>query len=248
MDGKYVLKPSENYRGLCYSDLIIMWHRWLMSQNPDQNNEGDILFLRGNIGYHQNNSTYLRSSVEIQEGTAILVPIITTHYKIGEYYKTEIKDEFDLRKAIKEHVDAASDIWATLQIINKPKKILKLVSNLKLFRMESMPFELKVSEENPFLDKMDEPNIPGTYTALVGGYFVLLYDLPTSLYRIRFGGIGMDKFYTDSLYEIKITPNEKTIKDNSDILFTPDCLIKEKKHAIYIIRKNSNVTNDINDG
>ncbi|MGI9010203.1 MAG: hypothetical protein ACR2F1_03330 [Nitrososphaeraceae archaeon] len=238
LDGKNVLKPSENYRGLSYSDLIIMWHRWLMSKNPDQNFKGDIMFLRGNIGYHQNNSSYLYSSVEIVEGSAILVPIITTHYKIGEYYnKSEIKNEFDLRKAIKEHVDAATDLWATIQIMNKSKKVLKLVSNLKLFRVESMPFEVNISEENPFLDKMDEPNVPGTYTALVGGYFVLLYGLPSAIYRIRFGGIGMYKFFTDSLYEIKIVPNKMTIKDKSSPKFTPDSLLKERKNAVSIIRK-----------
>jgi hypothetical protein len=237
LDDKYILKPSQNYRGLSYNDLLIMWYRWLMSKNPDQNNEGDILFLRGNIGYHQDNSSYLQVSIEIIEGKAILVPIITTHYKIGEYYKTEIKDEFDLRRAIKEHVDAATKFWAILQIMNKSKTLLKLVSNLELFRVESMPFELNVSEENPFLDKMDEPNSTGIFTAQVGGYFVLLYDLPPSTYQIRFGGIGMDAFYTDSLYEIKIVPRKKNQKDISSSIFTPDQLLKEKKNAINIIEK-----------
>ncbi|HJT86071.1 MAG TPA: hypothetical protein VJ697_16450 [Nitrososphaeraceae archaeon] len=235
LDDKYVLKPSQNYRGLSYNDLLIMWHRWLMSKNPDQNFEGDILFLRGNIGYHQDNSSYLHASIEIIEGKAILVPIITTHYKIGEYYnKTEIKDEFNLRKAIKEHVDAATKFWAILQFMDKSNTLLKLVPNLEFYRVESMPFELNVSEENPFLDKMDEPNRPGTFMAQVGGYFVLLHNLPPSTYRIRFGGIGMNGFHTESLYEIKIVSKQKAQKDISSSMFAPERLLKEKKNVIKI--------------
>jgi hypothetical protein len=235
LNDKYVLKPSQNYRGLSYNDLLIMWHRWLMSKNPDQNFEGDIQFLRGNIGYHQDNSSYLQASIEIIEGKAILVPIITTHYKIGEYYnKTEIKDEFNLRKAIKEHVDAATKFWAILQIMDKSKTILKLVPNLEFYRVESMPFELNVSEENPFLDKMDEPNRPGNFMAQVGGYFVLLHNLPPSIYLIRFGGIGMNGFHTESLYEINIVSKQKIQKDISSSMFTPERLLKEKKYVIKI--------------
>ena len=43
-----------------------------------------------------------------------------------------------------------------------------------------MLFELNISKNNPFLDKMDEPNIPGTCMAMVAGYFVFLYRLPPS--------------------------------------------------------------------
>jgi hypothetical protein len=240
LDKKFVLKPSENYRGLSYSDLIIRWQRWLFSDNPDQNFvDSDILFLRGNIGYHQSNLDYLHSYVEIDEGTSILVPIITTHHNIGDHHKRiRIKNEFLLRKVIKEHVDAAGPFWATLEAM-KSKMTYKIVTNLESHRVESMLFELTISEENPFLDKMDEPNVPGTFMAMVAGYFVLLYCLPPSSYRLRFGGNGMDGFYTESLYEIKIISKKKSQKDLSGQMFTPAHLLKEKKRAIQIPRKSS---------
>ena len=97
-----------------------------------------------------------------------------------------------------------------------------------------MPFELNISEHNPFLDKMDEPNYPGIHTAMVAGYFVLLRELPVSSYKVRFGGYGMDGFFTDSLYAIRITPREKIIKDVSSTTFAPTRLLKEKKNAIRI--------------
>ena len=239
LDERYVLKSSQNYRGLSYSDLIVRWQRWLLSDNPDQNFvDSDILFLRGNVGYHQSNLDYLQSYVEIDEGTSIYVPIITTHHAMGDHHKgILINNEFLLRCVLKEHVDAAGPFWATLEVI-KSKRTYKIVTNLESYRVESILFELNISKNNPFLDKMDEPNIPGTCMAMVAGYFVLLYRLPPSLYRLRFGGYGMDKFYTDSLYEIKIISKKKSQKDLSGQMFTPARLLKEKKRAIQIPRKS----------
>jgi hypothetical protein len=240
LDDKYVVKTSENYRGLSYGDIIVTWQRWLLGENPDEHQYGDILFLRGNVGYHQSNSSYLESFIEIPVGMSILVPIVTTHFTMGESYKgTIINNEFYLRKAVREHVDAAGPFWATLEKMGKNHNVFKLVPNLESFRVESMPFELDVSEENPFLDKMDEPNYPGKYTALVSGYFVLLRDLPVSSYRIRFGGYGMDNFYTDSLYEINIISKGRTGKDLSGSSFTSDHLLRKKKNAIKTVYKNS---------
>jgi hypothetical protein len=232
LNDKYVVKPSENYKGLSYSDIVIRWQRWLLGDNPDQHSYGDIVFLRGNIGYHDSTSSYLQSYVEAQRGTAILVPIITTHYNLGDRYKgIIIESEYSLREAVREHVDAAGPFWATLEIVGG-HNALKLVPSLDAYRIESMLFELNISEKNPFLYKMDEPNYPGKYTALVSGYFVLLRDLPVSSYRIRFGGYGMENFYTESLYDIKITSRKTRAKDLSGIDFLPSALLKAKKVVI----------------
>jgi hypothetical protein len=230
---RYIIKTSENFRGLSYSDVIIIWQRWLLSDNPDQNQWGDIFFLRGSIGFHKSNFYYLKSSAEISFGDAILVPIITTHFNIGERYDGKvITDEYSLRMAVREHVDAAGPFWATLQMNYNPPRVYKLVSDLELFRIESMLFELNVSKKNPFLERMDERNYPGKHMALVAGYFVLLQNLPPLSYKIRFGGYGMDGFYSESLYEIIIKNSKKNRKDLSGPNFTPQHLIQEKKIAI----------------
>jgi len=162
---------------------------------------------------------------------AILVPIVSTHFFFGDRYEgLVIRDEFYLRKAVREHVDAAGPFWATLEMNNK--NVVKLVPSLDSFRIESDVFELQVSEKNPFLQLMDEPNTPGVHTALVGGYFVLLHDLPVGTYRIRFGGYGMDKFYTESLYKIDVRAKKIVDKDISGPEYTPKHLAHEKRNAI----------------
>jgi hypothetical protein len=232
LNPKFIVKPSENYMGLSYSDMVIRWQRWLLGDNPDQYSNGNIVFLRGNIGYHDSISSCFRSYVESSQGTAVLVPIITTHYNLGEHYRGNIiETEQSLRKAVREHVDAAGPFWATLEI-NGSNNVFKLVPSLDVYRVESMLFELNISEKNPFLNKMDEPNYPGKFTALVSGYFVLLRDLPISSYSIRFGGFGMDNFYTDSIYNIKITPKKTRAKDLSGMDFLPSALLRENKDVI----------------
>ena len=232
LDDKYVVKPSENYMGLSYNNVIIRWQRWLLGDNPDSCFYDDIVFLRGNVGYHKSTSSYLRSYVEVRQGTAIFVPIITTHYNIGERYKGIVIDnERSLRRVVREHVDAAGPFWATLEVEGK-NSVFKLVPNLDEYRVESMLFKLDISEKNPFLDKMDEPNYPGMHTALVSGYSVLLRNLPVSSYKIRFGGYGMDKFYTESLYDLKISNKKSSQKDLSGEDYAPSNLLKQKKDVV----------------
>ena len=44
--------PSkENFQGMSYGDWATTWDNWLMSDNPDQGNRKDIVFLRGNLDY-----------------------------------------------------------------------------------------------------------------------------------------------------------------------------------------------------
>lgn len=233
LNDRYIIKTSENFKGLSYSDIITLWLRWLLSDNPDRDQWGNIFFMRGSVGFHKCNSFYFKSTAEISFGTAILVPIITTHFTMGERYgDDEITDEFNLRRAVREHVNSAGPFWATLEMNYRPPRIFKLVSDLESFRFESMVFELNISKKNPFLDKMDEPNYPGKHLAMVGGYFVLLHNLPPRSYRIRFGGYGMDGFYSESLYEINIKSWPRVRKDISGVKFTPQHIFREKKIAI----------------
>jgi hypothetical protein len=235
LSDKYVVGVSENYRGLSYSNIVAMWQRWLMSDNPDHHPYGDILFLRGSVGYHRSNSTYLHSCIDIPQGIAVLVPIVTTHFNMGEEYEgISISDEFYLKKAVREHIDAAGPFWATLEMGYSRPKVVKLVQNLESFRVETSLFDLNISEKNPFLDKMDGPNFPGKHIALVGGYFVLLHNLPPLSYKIRFGGYGMNGFYTESLYDINIRHKAISLRDVSGPNFTPQHLLLEEKNAVEV--------------
>ena len=65
---------------------------------------------------------------------------------------------------------------------------------------------------------MDVPVSPGRRQALAGGYFLLIKGLPPGIYRFKFGGKGLNNFYTASMYDIKILPEGTTnAKDISSL-------------------------------
>lgn len=208
-DESIVLDPHENYRGLPYGEIIARWNIWLMGPDPDHNNGEEFLFLRGNIGHHEDpRSIYRPPVIVIREGMAITIPIITTLYCIGDYYdRAIINTEHELISAINKHVSAAGPFWATLQDLDVAHpQTMRFVQNLKDYRFYSPFFRIDISPSNPFLDSMDVPVSPGTRQALAGGYFLLVKCLSAGIYRFSFGGKGLDNFYTASLYDIKILP------------------------------------------
>ena len=120
LDETFVLDPRENYRGLPYGEIIARWNIWLMGPDPDHNNGEEFLFLRGNIGHHEDRwSIYRPPQKVIREGMAITIPIITTLYCIGDFNdRAIISGERELIGAINKHVSAAGPFWATIQILD----------------------------------------------------------------------------------------------------------------------------------
>lgn len=228
LNRKHVLSPGNNFRGMSYGDLVIRWTRWLLSAHVNNPKDGDFLFMRGNLGHHTEPDSYYRSEkITVEVGAAILIPIITTFFRIGDSYERGIiENEATLRRALDDHVGGAGPFWATIKLLSFPGQPTKrIVGNLEDFRIESSPYLLDVSEKNPYLEQMDVIIKPGRATALAGGYFVLLKDLPPLHFSIRFGGKGFGNFFTDSVYEIVI--NEKisnAIKDISGFRKSPDNL------------------------
>ena len=95
-----VVLPYENFRGISYGEWASVWSQWLVSDDLTYNGE-DVLFLRGNVNYMpiggkkggpqylDPNSIYERSGKAgetIFEGTAILIPILTSDYSLGDFY------------------------------------------------------------------------------------------------------------------------------------------------------------------
>ena len=216
-----IVPPTENFRGMSYGDWIAAWHQWLLSDNPSYNGE-DILFLRGNVDYRpvggkedgpryvDPKAVYDRTEDKgetIDERTAILVPILTSQYYIGEFYNgRKITSIPYLRYVANRDTDGGS-IYAT--ITKKGDKTMKLVPDLKEYRFESPLYLLSVPKNSKLRTKMDYPPKPGNYQAITIGYAVLIKSLPIGTYRIRFGGNNGSAYYTKSVYDIKVLKKRK---------------------------------------
>jgi len=93
-----VVRPFENFNGMSYSEWVMTWCNWLFSEDPDNYNGGDIIFLRGNLNYQavsdlgtgprfiDPKGIFYRTGHNGQTifaGTAILVPVIVGMFTIG---------------------------------------------------------------------------------------------------------------------------------------------------------------------
>jgi hypothetical protein len=219
----HVLKPEENFRGMSYGNWAAVWSNWLYSDDPDRTDKFDehMILLRGNLDYYkyadegdissldESKRFYNRSgdeAVTICEGTAIFVPVLTAMYFIGrEYEGTTLSNESQLRRAARRDNDMSGSIWATIQTPDKdtPEPI---VNDLRLFRVETPVFKLKISDKNPFIQYILGDSHRGTeeYDAVTDGYFLILKSLPSKSCRIQFGGKGRGKYRTDAVYDIYI--------------------------------------------
>jgi hypothetical protein len=219
---KYVLQPEENFRGMSYGDLIARWNNWLMSSHPYYDG-GDILFLRGNMGYYTDPKAFLDMSnlsangQTILYGTAIFIPIITCQWNIGDYYEGDkIEDEETMRAAVRDFLSRGGPIWATC-LKTDTNELFVIEEKLKRFYIESPRFQLDISPQSVLRTMIDDPLEPGQYDAVLGGYCVLLKDLPSGKYRIRFGGKGRRVYYTDSVWDITVLGDENSQEELSSV-------------------------------
>jgi hypothetical protein len=235
-----VISLQENFRGMSYGSWIATWSNWLLSEAPDYDVEGDVLFLRGNVSYRPGTGEggqprvidpkgfYNRAGdlqEKISDATAICLPIMTAMYFIGDRYEGRVlENEEHIRYAARKDINEGGDMWAT--IMKEGDKVSsKIVVDLEKYRVESPLFKLIVSEKSTLLDFIEYPMPAGEYDAVTVGYFLIIKSLPISTYRIQIGGKGRGYYRTDAVYDITVSKKEKCfvrdISDPSNIYGTP---------------------------
>jgi hypothetical protein len=224
------MPPGKTFKGLSYGDWVAIWSKWLISRDVESYDGEDMLFLRGYVGFkavsdaegamrYQDPESFLDRTgdkkLKILKGTSVLVPTAVTINAIGGDFEGKlIENEKDLRNAVNDDLNHVRTIWATVKL-NHSKKSIKLVPNLRSYRIETPLFKLTVPEDSPLNNLMDYPMKPGVYDAVAGGYFVLLPDLALSTYQIDFGCEGPGDYSTRGVYDITVYPD--TRKGPSDI-------------------------------
>lgn len=82
--GYNIIEPNETFQGKTYSDWIEDWTRWFLMPNPDQNNSGSVVFMRGMSFSSTDNYTGQgvvkvgNDSLEISTDQRVLLPLITS--------------------------------------------------------------------------------------------------------------------------------------------------------------------------
>ena len=219
-----VVQPNENFRGMSYGEWAAEWTKWLFSKDPDGYDEGNILFLRGNVDYRPvgndpSSPKYInpdavydrtaRNGITIFDTTAIFVPLIAATYFIHDNYEGKIiKNEQDLRYSVNKETDESPEIWCAIKR-NGELRPSKLVSDLKEYRFESSLFKLEIPRNSLLRDRMEVSVKAGIYEAMTAGHFVIIRSLPSSNYRMIFGGRGTGVYITNSVYDIRVIMREQ---------------------------------------
>lgn len=224
-----VVSVYENFRGLSYGQWASIWDNWLMSEDPDNTIRKDILFLRGNLNYTPvaTNTDFPRFSDPsnalirtdqnaelIFENTAILIPVLTAQYSVGDIYDgRRLNDEHELRDAVNRDSDESLCVWAT---ITHKKRTSRIVDDLKVYRVESPLFQLSIPVNSRLRLGTQDAVRPGTYYTVAGGFFLMIRSLPKGRYRLEFGGNGRGNYSTNSIYDIAVEGLRKnTVMDNT---------------------------------
>lgn len=227
-----IVRPTENFRGMSYSEWATVWSNWLLSEDPDTYDGSDVLFLRGNVNYKplgdsENGPRHIdprgiynrtgQSRERIFEGTSILIPVIVSMFSIGDIYEgTKVKTPQQLRYITNIDTDRSGPMWATIMKKGE-RQAYRIVDNLKDYRVATPLFKLIVPESSLLRDKADVPIRPGIYDTVSVGFFLLIRSLTPSTYRINFGGNGVGGYYTNSLYDITVEGKRRdSLKDESN--------------------------------
>ncbi len=204
-----VIPPICNYLGLSYGDWASRWLNWLVGVDPDKNNNGPVVFLRG-IDFEMRGGSYRQfvrignEKLRISLDQAIFWPIICLFVdeKMVPTFDTQQKRLTDIFSAavLTDHPPLPSQ--ATIE--GDP-----IVSNLEGFFTVSPDFQLHVPEASygPTLGSLFQIPIvyEGDWRAAICGYFILMKPLQDGgPYKFASNGNAEDRYHTETLVEIEV--------------------------------------------
>jgi hypothetical protein len=172
-----VVPPDELYRNKRYGEWVQDWSNWFYRINPDQNNEGDVVFLRG----MPSTGTYLteeavvmigNESLEISENQRVLIPIITANYVAENSESSEY-----LYGMVRSHIFNGDHppLPQQIRINGEPIQI----DNLSAYEIETPIFMINIPDTSgggmSLKDQMESPiQSAGFFPSVTRGYFVML--------------------------------------------------------------------------
>jgi hypothetical protein len=222
-----IADPTKVFRGLTYGDWAAVRWNYVLSARPDNYYDPGrgMIFLRGSIDAVYYDPDPLKriysgqtidNRIKISEDTAILIPVITTTFVLDDTYQgVTMKDQISLRNSARQDTVNGGDLFARIKA--KPDDTVhQLVDDLNKYIVETSYFPLMVDENAPYKDMMDGKFEPGPHYAVSVGVYVIISKLPQgTIYRLEFGGKGVGRYFTHSIYDIEVIAPVPPLNDIS---------------------------------
>jgi hypothetical protein len=206
-----VIQPSQTFKNKTYVEWVEDWSNWFYQANPDRNNNGEVVFLRGmplSGGNYAGEGVVMvgNESLEISEDQGVLIPVITANYVADHSETTEW-----LYGTVRSHIFGGDHppFKEQLRINGKPIEDGSGEAHLGKYEIETPIFMLNIPDSSygPSLkDQMETPmQSPGFFPSATRGYFVIL-RLSTGEYDIECYATGattaLGQYHASLLYHI----------------------------------------------
>jgi hypothetical protein len=245
VQGLEIVEPGDLGHGQYYPSYCQEWMEWLVSNNPESNNDGPIYFLHC-VSPQENsrygNSTYNTEpvvrigiqSISINPGNYVFLPIITaaaetidtgvpdTPAALLNYVRTDLEGGDSPPDRTQATIVDATNIDPAKN--DKIPMVPIIDDGLDRFLVITNVFPLDVPPAQPgarlLRNSFDIPiNTPGVRNCRVGGYWILMrFNNAGKRYFISSFAKGRSQYRAGMLYEIEVSTFEKPRRTNDQIM------------------------------
>ena len=210
-----------------YKEWVQDWSNWFYQPNPDQNNNGDVVFLRSiafseGVYSKEPNVMVGADSLVISDNQRVLVPIITAN---SVFFNTERPDI--MYGYVRSHILNGDNppLLSQLKINGKQIKSKNLAEGFSPYEIETPVFQIAIPDDTEGKSLKEQGDdifdSAGLFPAVTRGYFILLQFMPDKdqqgyYIECSASGCTTDKgLYTASLF-YHIIVNKSAQKNSLD--------------------------------
>jgi hypothetical protein len=217
-----IISPHRNYLGLSYGEWVRNWMNWLLRENPDDHNNGPVVYIRG-VDFNKSSGGYNsfirigKDRLTMSMDQAALFAVILCFADARHHPELSDRD------------DRLSKIFHLIINGDHPPESRQFMVNdsqfpigLDDFLVVSPEFKLHVpppsssygSTLGPFLDV---PMIyEGDWDCNVTGYFVLMKPKKPGRYTIASNATAEDGWHTETFVEIEVADQSRSGRASFD--------------------------------
>lgn len=219
-NGFQLLPRDGRFRGLGYQALISDWMTWLTMNDPDNHNDGPVVYLRG-LDFPDSDSPRYTSFVRIGDDRFIISPQQAIFWPIIMYYVDQkhhphAETSHDRLTQLTNLINNAPPRTpgprdALISFERGPEQPIHARGYADYMFIADSEVELEIPRQDyndskticPYLDV--PLTIPGTTRCRVAGYFLLLTFNQVGTYTISSKGRGELGYETVTLVDVQVT-------------------------------------------
>ena len=160
----------------------------------------------------------------ISSNSSLFLGVYVSNFVVGDRFKgKELVDIFDCLESARQNFQENSALFANYSVLDESqestikKHEICPDKYINEFYLESTGFDLSVSEDSKFKDKLEEGyNLaPDKYRGVGVGIYLLVTDIKPGKYRFDFGGSNYSGYITRAIYDITVEDKPHTTKFNN---------------------------------